>query len=152
VLAFTHPQTGLTIRALKAGEFPVGFDLVKRLNLLKDRFARLDACNEDFVADGDLDVADDYCSCIGNIGYGREPQANGGSFVSTCTDEITTVAPGQTITRPKHPRINSDVANLDVTCTAQDLRNRRDGAREALDEFTDYVNDLRTYNKLISNF
>lgn len=150
VLSFTHPATGLTFRGLKVGETPVAFDLIKRLNLLKERFARLNACNEDMSEDGTLDSGDAYCACISNIGYAREPAQEGGEFITTCTDNYEVILPGETITRPKSDRAGGAVEELTLTCTALDLRNRRDSAREALDEFTDYVNDLRTWNQRIN--
>jgi hypothetical protein len=55
--------------------------------------------------------------------------------------------PGEVATVRKHPSLGGP-ANLSVGCSEQDLINRRDGARESLDELTDYVNDLRTINKI----
>jgi hypothetical protein len=147
VLSFAHPVTGIRYRALKVGEFPVSFNLVKRLNLLKYRFERLDACSEDLADDGTLDNADPYCGCISNIGTGR----SGGELVQTCLEDYVTVMPGETVQAAPlsgFTRLNE----LDVTCTPQDLANRRDSAREDVDDLADYVNDLRTYNKLVNNF
>jgi hypothetical protein len=147
VLSFTHPTTGITYRALKVGEFPIAFNLIKRLNLLKHRFQRLDACDRDLAADGNLDEVDDYCGCITNIGAGRDD----GNFVQVCLDQYETVMPGETIQGTPLSGFTNR-AQVDVTCTPQDLRNRRDAARESVDELADYVNDLRTYNKLVNNF
>jgi hypothetical protein len=147
VLSFTHPVTGVTYRGLKVGEFPVAFDLVKRLNLLKVRFERLDACDADLDADGVLDDEDPYCGCISNIGSGRD----GTNFVQTCLDDNVTVMPGKSVQAPALDGI-SNLQQAEVICTPQDLSNRRDAAREAVDDLTDYVNDLRTYNKLVNNF
>jgi hypothetical protein len=147
VLSFTHPVTGLTYRALKVGESPTAFNLIKRMNLLKNRFQRLDACDRDLAADGTLDNDDAYCGCITNIGTGRD----NGDFIQVCLDDYVNVRPGTT--QPATPLAGfTNLRQVDVTCTPQDLNNRRDAAREAIDEMTDYVNDLRTYNKLISNF
>ncbi|MDP2342014.1 MAG: hypothetical protein Q8O67_13735 [Deltaproteobacteria bacterium] len=157
VASFTHPDTGITVRGLKVGEFPVAFDLVQRLNLLKERFLRLESCQTDFDDNGLVDgstpnsiAGDSYCACIGNIGYARESQADGGNFVSTCSDNYETVLPGEAIQVPASTRLNTNVEELTIACTGQDLRNRRDGAREAMDSLLDYVNDLRTYNKYIN--
>lgn len=150
VASFTHPQSGITVRGLKVGDFPVAFDLVSRLNLLKERFQRLDACEEDFEANGVVTSGDSYCACISNIGYARESAADGGNFINTCSANYETVLPGESITVPASPRLQSNVSEVTVACTGQDLRNRRDGAREAMDDLLDYINDLRTYNKYIT--
>jgi hypothetical protein len=157
VASFTHPLTGITVRGLKVGEFPVAFDLVQRLNLLKERFQRLQGCQTDFEDNGLVDgstpdsiAGDSYCACITNIGYARESQADGGNFISTCSDNYETVLPGEAIQVAASTRLESNVEELTIACTGQDLRNRRDGAREAMDDLLDYVNDLRTYNKYIS--
>ena len=148
VLAFTHPQTGISYRALKVGDYPVAFELVKRLNLLKERFQRLDACSKDLAAGNP--VTDSYCACITNIGYGRDP-LDDNDFVTTCAAQTVTVLPGESTTVAKNSAFaGPDV--LDVTCTPLDLENRRESAREGLDEYVDYVNDLRTYNQYLSNF
>jgi hypothetical protein len=153
VLSFTHPVTGITVRGLKVGEFPVAFDLIKRLNLLKDRFERVNTCQGQLNDDPSGDtIGDAYCSCVTNIGYAREDQSTGGEFVSTCADDYYTVTPGKIITVDVSPRIAVDVESLDIACTAQDLRNRVESAREGMDDLLDYVNDLRTYNKYINNF
>ncbi len=151
VASFTHPLTGITVRGLKVGDFPVAFDLVQRLNLLKERFQRLQACQTDFEDNGLVDSGDSYCACITNIGYARESQADGGNFVSTCSDNYETVLPGESIVVPASTRLNSNVDELTIACTGQDLRNRRDGAREAMDDLLDYVNDLRSFNKYITS-
>jgi hypothetical protein len=148
VLSFTHPTTGITYRGLKVGEFPVAFDMIKRLNLLKYRFERLDACSRDLEDNGVLDVADDYCGCISNIGTARQS----GQFLQWCLSDYVNVPPGTTLQAPPLPADGINIAQLDVICTEQDLRNRRDSARESVDDLTDYVNDLRTYNKLVTNF
>lgn len=149
-LSFTHPVTGLTIHGLKVGEFPVAFDLVKRLNLLKNRFERLQSCQEEFDLNGT--ATDPYCACITNIGYGRESAANGGDFVSTCLNQYVSIQPGESRTDLTAVTGLTNITQLTATCTQQDLSNRVESAREALDDLTDYVNDLRTYNKLINNF
>ena len=146
VLSFTHPVTGITYRALKVGEFPVAFDLVKRMNLLKYRFQRLDACDRDLAADGDLDNQDSYCGCITNVGSGRD----NGDFQQVCLDDYVTVMPGETVQATPLAGF-TNLRQVNATCTPQDLNNRRDAAREAIDEMTDYVDDLRTYNKLVNN-
>jgi hypothetical protein len=147
VLSFTHPTTGMTYRALKVGEHPVAFNLVKRLNLLKSRFQRLDVCDRDLSSDGTLDNEDAFCGCITNIGSGRD----NGDFLQTCLDDYLTVMPGETVQAAPLSGF-TNLRQVEVTCTPQDLRNRRDAAREAVDELADYVNDLRTYNKLVNNF
>ncbi|MBM4280301.1 MAG: hypothetical protein FJ137_05930 [Deltaproteobacteria bacterium] len=146
-LSFTHPTTGMTYRALKVGDTPVAFNLVKRLNVLKQRFQRLDACNRDLQQDGTLDDEDVYCACITNIGGGRDNS----DYLQTCLDDYVTVMPGESVQAPALSGF-TNLREVEVTCTPQDLQNRRDSAREAVDDLTDYVNDLRTYNKLVNNF
>jgi len=104
------------------------------LNLLKDRFQTLDNCvndmNADLADDGDPTNAsagggshqtEPYCSCIDNYV----------DFVSgDCTQEITeTVGHG--------------------LCQPFTLQNRRDSAREIMDDLVDYVGDLRSLNKFL---
>ena len=147
VLSFTHPRTGMTFSSLKVGSFPMGFELIKRMNLLKERFERLDVCTQQ-LQDGDA-ITDGYCACISNVGYTRDPQDD--SLVTNCTEEFAQVMPGEVAAVRKHPSLGGP-ANLSVACSEQDLINRRDGARESLDELTDYVNDLRTINHIVTEF
>lgn len=147
VLSFTHPQTGMTWLSLKVGDRPVGFELIKRANIFKERFERLDRCVTQLQA-GDP-VTDTYCACISNVGYTRD--GVNGDLVTNCTADFATVLPGETASVPKHPSLGGP-SPLTVGCTEQDLVNRRDGARETLDGFADYINDLRTINKYVSEF
>ncbi len=147
VLSFTHPNTGLTYRALKVNPQPMGFELIKRLNTLKERFLRLKTCQAQ-LDNGDP-ITDGYCACISNVGYTRDPVDN--SLVTNCTDTFYSVLPGESINVPKHPRLGGP-NTLDLTCAEQDLTNRVESAREALDDMTDYVNDLRSANYYINRF
>lgn len=146
VLSFTHPRTGMTFRSLKVGDHPAGFDLIKRLNLLKERFERLDTCVTQFEA-GDP-VTDGYCACISNIGYVRDQDND---LITNCVDDFVSVMPGEVVDVQRASGVGGPTEML-MACTQDDLINRRDGARESLDELTDYVNDLRTINKYISEF
>ncbi len=134
VATFTHPISGLTYRGLKVGDNPIAYDLVKRLNLLKDRFQHLDACDADMQADladdgdptnvsagGGLHQSDPYCACIDNYV----------DYVSgDCTRQsVETVGSG--------------------LCQPYVLDNRRDSAREIMDDLVDYVGDLRSLNKYL---
>ncbi len=144
-LSFTHPVTGMTFRALKVGTSPIAFELVKRLNVLKERHARLATCEAQLEA-GDP-VTDSYCACISSVGYAREVAGN---LITTCTDGFAQVMPGEVTTVPRAPALGG--GTVDITCDDVDLFNRTESARESLDDYVDYVNDLRTYNKLINNF
>jgi hypothetical protein len=115
---FTHPVTGLTYRALKIGDEPAGFNLIKRLNVLKDRFVTLNGCLDETVATGT--AVNPYCSCIV-----PDFDAN-----NDCIN--VTLAPG---TPPTARRFG---------CLEQDVRDRAQGARESLDDLVDYINDLRS--------
>jgi hypothetical protein len=122
VATFQHPVTGLTLRGLKVGEFPIAYDLVARLNLLKERFEVLNACVQD-MDDGDdttnLHLNESYCHCV---------SADADLLTGDCRRMlIEPVGSG--------------------TCQEYSLRNRRDSAREILDDLVDYVGILRSMNK-----
>lgn len=122
VATFVHPVSGLTLRGLKVGEFPIAYDLVNRLNLFKERFERLNACvaaMDDEDPNTNLHVEDSYCDCI---------TADMNYATGDCQDlVIESVGTGQ--------------------CQPFALRNRRDLARESMDDLVDYVGDLRSLNK-----
>jgi hypothetical protein len=137
----------MTYRSLKVGDRPVGFELIKRANILKERFERLDRCVTQL--ENDQPVTDGYCACISNTGYARD--TGSGELVTNCTADFAVVQPGEVVQVPKHPSLGGP-SPLTITCSEQDLVNRRDGARETLDGFADYINDLRTINKYVSEF
>lgn len=60
VSSFEHPQSGNIYRGLKVGENPIAYDLVEKLNTLKGRYLRLQAC----VEDEDQRSLDSFCSCV----------------------------------------------------------------------------------------
>jgi hypothetical protein len=148
VATFTHPISGLTYRGLKVGDFPIAYDLVNQLNELKERFQRLDTCVNDMnldLTDGVIDgqglsdpndtsspivpvpnahQTDPYCSCIDNYV----------DFVSgDCTkQQIDPIGEG--------------------LCQPFVLQNRRDSAREIMDDLVDYVGDIRSLNKYLGNY
>jgi hypothetical protein len=144
VLSFTHPASGLTYRALKVGDTPIAFDLVKRLNVLKERFERLQTCGEQL--DAGVEVTDSYCACISSASTVLDQ----GDLGTACSVGFATVMPGEVVTLDRAPGFGG--GTVDMTCDDVDLFNRIEGARESLDDYVDYVNDLRTYNKLINNF
>jgi hypothetical protein len=134
----------VTYRALKVGDTPIGFDLIKRLNVLKERFERLQTCGEQF--DAGEEITDSYCACMSS----GVTVVDQGDLGTICSDGFASVMPGQVVTLDRAAGFGA--GTIDITCDDVDLFNRIEGARESLDDFVDYVNDLRTYNKLINNF
>jgi hypothetical protein len=128
VATFTHPVTGLTYRALKVGqgaEVSGGFNLIRRLNALKERFVRNQACLEEVETTERSD--DPYCGCYTNDrldpGAGVVCNAAGYQFE----------AAGEPL------------------CSLIDVRFRAEASRESLDGLVDYVNDLRSINEILGN-
>ncbi len=122
VATFVHPISGLTLRGLKVGEFPVAYDVIGRLNILKDRFEQLDACVTE-MDDGDdttnLHTANSYCHCV---------TVDTNTLTGDCEEmRIEPVGEG--------------------LCVEFSLRNRRDSSREIMDDLVDYAGDLRSLNK-----
>lgn len=122
VATFQHPVSGLTFRALRVGKYPIAFDLINRLNMFKDRFQILDACVRE-MDDGDdatnLHLDEEYCHCV------------------TADADLLTGDCRRMVIEP----VGSG------TCQEYSLRNRRDSAREIMDDLVDYVGDLRSLNK-----
>jgi hypothetical protein len=148
VATFTHPISGLTYRGLKVGDFPIAYDLVTQLNQLKERFQRLDSC----VNDMNLDLTD------GAI------DGKGLSDPSDPSSAIVAV-PNSHQTDPYCQCIDNYVDFVSGDCTKQQvdpigeglcqpfvLQNRRDSAREILDDLVDYVGDVRSINKYLGNY
>lgn len=123
VAEFVHPVTGLTLRGLKVGTYPIAYDLVNRINLLKERYQVLDGCVTAFDGSNGASL-NSYCRCV---------TADINPLTGDCNGEHIEV-PGE------------------GQCSAFALRNRRDNARDAMDDLVDYTSDLRTINKYLSGF
>jgi hypothetical protein len=123
VASFTHPVSGLTIRALKAGDEPIAWNLMKRVHAMAERYEILETCMTQ-LEDGDPATNPDheYCACIESVDYNAA-----GNLV--CTD-TKLFAPGVSI------------------CNEYDLKNRRDSAREQMDDMFDYLGDIRILNRI----
>ncbi len=125
--SFVHPTSGLTLRALRVGDQPISYDLVTRMNVLKDRFLELNDCVAD-MDDGDPATThhldDNYCYCIDT----RLNPATG-----DC--ELEDVEPVGT-----------------RQCPEPKLRQRRDVALQTMDDLVDFANNLRSFNQLFVNF
>lgn len=123
VAEFVHPITGLTLRGLKVGNYPIAYDMVNRINLMKDRYQVLDNCLATFDGTNGASL-DPYCACI---------TADINPLTGDCIAERIEV-PGE------------------GQCSEFALRNRRDSARETMDDLVDFTSDLRTINKYVGGF
>ncbi|MDA0713329.1 MAG: hypothetical protein O2897_05020, partial [bacterium] len=60
IATFVHPIQGYNYRALKVGNTPIAYEMVKNLNTLKEKYVRLESCiNSEAVR-----VSDSFCDCI----------------------------------------------------------------------------------------
>jgi hypothetical protein len=118
VAEFVHPHVGHRIRAMKSGKNPVAYEAVKRANLYKERYERLQACAQD--PDG-LAQTDTYCHCV----MVSEPRADGFRY---CVAEPYLQPAGQ------------------GDCAVYELERRADRAREDLDSVVDFIDDIRAFN------
>lgn len=122
VAEFVHPVSGRRVRALNTGENPVAYKVVKRANVFRERYERLTNC----VADPDgLAQADPYCSCVMVV----ESRPNG----RFCADPFLQ-PPGE------------------GECAFYDLERRQDRSRELMDDMSDYIDDIRVFNSLYSEW
>jgi hypothetical protein len=128
VVTFTHPVSGMTYRALKVGDHPIAFNMVTRLNQRKERYERLDAC----VKDEAVMNSDVYCHCIRTstpAGY--------------CCNDRNDDCPGPYMVVP-----GGDPAE---DCSIAGLEERRDSARETMDNTANLIDDLRFFVKIFDN-
>lgn len=123
VAEFVHPVTGLTLRGLKVSKYPIAYDMIHRINRLKERYQVLDTCVNTFDGSNGASL-DPYCSCITNYTD---------ALTGDCRSEVVEV-PGE------------------GACTEFALRNRRDSAREIMDDMVDFANDVRSINKYLGGF
>jgi hypothetical protein len=140
VAEFVHPISGQKIRGLKVGDNAIGYDMVERLNKMKERFVRLDACVDD--PDG-LALTDEYCSCI-NVIFERE--LPNGTVERRCT-----VDQNGNIANPTGERAFFEPPGTG-DCTLADLENRHQNAQQTLDDMVDFTNTLRQFYTIFSEF
>jgi hypothetical protein len=126
VAEFTHPLSGQTMMALKAGRHPVAYNTLNRVGQLKKRWERLKNCvdNPD-LADGEGGDDDPYCYCVQVV----EERPNG----TFCTDPYL-----------EPPGVGQ--------CAQYDLTRRADSARERMDDLHDFLDDMRGFNAIFSQW
>jgi len=118
---FVHPETGETYQAVQIGEFPVSYNLVEKLNVFKERYARLNAC----VTDPVVRDADSFCACAS----------------STKTNLLGDSGCGE----PNLSKVGENQCSLD------DLEKRRDIAHEQMGQLVGYLNDMRWMSSALTN-
>lgn len=123
LVEFVHPDTGMRIRAIdpQTNIEPIGADLVRRANLLKQRYEILDEC----VTGARDPNATPYCQCVNSF-------SENGAGQLVCSDFVLT-----------------DVG--DPGCAEYDLVNRRDRAREGMDDMVDFIDDVRFVKNMLNN-
>ena len=128
VVTFTHPVSGLTYRALKVGDNPIGYNMITRLNQRKTRYTRLKACLED----EDTLQNDVYCHCV------RTSTPD-----NYCCNERNEDCPAPYLVVP-----GTDPAE---DCTIVGLEERVESAREVMDNTANLIDDLRFFIKVFDN-
>ncbi len=126
VVEFVHPDTGMRIRAIDTGDGaqPIAANLVRRANVLKKRYEVLDECAEG-VRDPN---ATPYCQCAEAF----RAQVNNGEQGLFCSDfNLLDVGDGG--------------------CGEYELINRRDRARELMDDMVDFIDDVRFVRNVLNN-
>jgi hypothetical protein len=117
IVDFEHPVSGRRIRAVENGVAPIAADLVRRANVLKERFQFLDDCVE-----GRVDAATvPYCQCAGTYQARTDPTGAQGFGCAAPFLE----PPGE------------------GGCADYELLNRRDRSREVMDDMVDFIDDMR---------
>jgi hypothetical protein len=125
LVEFEHPVTGRRIRAVDWGPNPIGANMVRRLNVLKERYETLDGCVE-----GTIDPSTTpYCKCTESI---RAQSGIDGQIQLFCSDPYLET-PGEGI------------------CGEYELRNRRDRSREIMDDMQDFIEDVRFMKNMFEN-
>jgi hypothetical protein len=125
LVEFDHPVTGRRIRAVDAGPNPIGADMVRRLNVLKERYEVLDGCVQ-----GTIDPSSNpYCKCTEST---RAQTDIAGELQLYCNEPYLET-PGQGV------------------CGQYELENRRDRAREIMDDMQDFIEDVRFIKNIFEN-
>jgi hypothetical protein len=125
VVEFEHPVSGRRVRAVDNGVNAIAADLVRRANQMKERFQVLDEC----VAGTRNPATTPYCQCAGTYRTATDPNGDKGFSCSAPFLE----APGT------------------GSCGTYELVNRRDFARERMDDMSDFIDDIRLVRSYYSN-
>lgn len=129
VAEFIHPDSGELYRALKTGENPIAYNLVKRLSALKDKYSRLKNC----AANPGARATDNYCGCVR-------------TSVSRATGSPLCCYPGN----PSCPAMTMQKVG-EGECSEQELNRRKENAREQMEDAVSYLDDMRWFVKTYSN-
>jgi hypothetical protein len=111
-------MSGITMHAIDHGPNPIGADLLRRANVLKDRYEVLNGC----VEGTRNPETTEYCHCMQTV---TEQQP--GAYYCT-----------QTFLEPPGTGL----------CAPYDLEFRRDRAREIMDDAVDFIDDVRMARSL----
>jgi len=125
VVEFQHPTSGRRVRAVDNGVNSIAADLVRRANFMKDRFMVLDEC----VAGTRNPATTPFCQCAGTYTVVTDPNGEKGF---NCRDPFLE-APGT------------------GSCGDYELVNRRDSARERMDDMADFIDDIRLVRSYFTN-
>jgi hypothetical protein len=120
---FKHPLTGNTYRALSVGDYPVAFELVKRINVAKEKYERLNKCVDDLT----VRATDPFCQCV-------KTAVEKGSGGLVCCQASNAAC----------PQIGLSKVGEGV-CSEVDLRNRRDHAKEEMEQEVGFIDDMRWF-------
>jgi hypothetical protein len=115
---FQHPLSQRKYRAVEVGPNPIAADLLRRAEVLKERYQVLDDCVEGVRDPG----AEPYCQCTSSVEQRPE-----GLY---CRSGIVLEEAGTGF------------------CGWYELENRRDRAREIMDDVVDFIDDVRYLNGL----
>ncbi len=129
VATFIHPNVGYEYRALRVGEYPVAYELVGKLNMLKEKYVRLNTCVNDPLSR----QTDNYCDCVQT----SMEKPTGGA---ACCYPGNTKCPGLRLAKVGHD-----------SCSVKDLEQRRDSAKEEMENLMSFLDDMRLFVKLYSN-
>ena len=129
IALFEHPSTGNTYKAVKVGEYPIAFDLVKRLNVAKEKYERLNRC----VDDAQARLNDTFCHCVKTSVLKKTGKLECCQSSNSACHEFGL------------SKVSEDL------CSPVDLRKRRDEAKEEMERRVGFIDDMRWFYKTYAN-
>lgn len=122
LVEFEHPVSSRRYRAVDVGENPIAANLLRRAQVLKERYQVLDDC----VTGARDPGTEPYCQCTSSVEQRPE-----GLY---CRNGVILEEPGTGF------------------CGWYELENRRDRSREIMDDVVDFIDDVRYLNGMFGNW